>query len=42
MSELKSHFNEIALVDTITKELIEWADIFISAGGKNNVRMTVF
>lgn len=33
MSELKSHFNEIALVDTITKELIEWADIFISAGG---------
>ena len=33
LNELKSHFEEVALVDTINKRHVEWADLFISAGG---------
>ena len=33
LNALKSHFDEVALVDTINKKHVEWADLFISAGG---------
>ena len=33
LTELRRHFDEVALVDTINREHVEWADVFISAGG---------
>ena len=33
LNELKRHFDDVALVDTINKQHLEWADLFISAGG---------
>lgn len=33
LNELKKYFEEVVLVDTVTKSLLDWADMFISAGG---------
>ena len=33
LGELKTHFDEVLLVDMVTKEMMEWADMFVSAGG---------
>ena len=33
LNELKKHFEEVKLVDTVSKCHLEWADVFISAGG---------
>lgn len=33
LTELNKYFEDVKLVDTITKNHLEWADLFISAGG---------